>query len=92
MVSSLTLIICTLLFTAIGAIWIVGYNYVKKHCPANLPQFYMILAVARIVSILAFVGIYILFISKSAAESRVFALMVILMYIVMMGVSLKIKH
>ena len=92
MISTTTLIICTLFFTAIGAIWIVGYNYVKKHYPANLPHFYMVLAVVRVVLILTFVGVYILFISKSTAESRVFAIMVILMYILMMGVSLKIKH
>ena len=92
MISPLAILLCALLFVALGAMWIVGYGLMKKHSPENLPRFYLVLAVIRIVLVLTVTGIYILFISSSAAQSKSFALMVIAMYVAMMAITLKIKH
>ncbi|MDD2601945.1 MAG: hypothetical protein WCS15_00900 [Prevotella sp.] len=90
--SLLTIVLCALLFIVLGMIWIVGYNVVKRHSPENLPKFYLLLAVIRIVIVLTVAGIYIVYVSDSMNESKAFAIMLAVMYTAMMALTLKLKH
>lgn len=90
--SIMTIACCACFFTVLGILWVWGYDVVKRRSPENLPKFYLVLAVVRILAVLTLAGVYILFISRSAGQSKAFALMVGAMYVAMMAITLKIKH
>lgn len=92
MVSPWMLFLAALLFTLLGGAWVLGYDFVKKHVPAELPKFYILMAVVRVVLVLTVTGTYILLIAQSATQAKAFAVMMLVMYAVMMAVTLKIKH
>lgn len=92
MPSLLTIGLCALLFIALGVAWVVGVGIVRRHWPRHLVHFYILMAAVRMVSVLTVAGVYILFISDSSAESKSFALMMMVMYVLMMLVMLIIKH
>ncbi|MBM6992671.1 MAG: hypothetical protein I3J02_05320 [Prevotella sp.] len=90
--STWTIVLCALFFIVLGLMWILGYDFIKKHSPENLPKFYLLMSVVRFLAVLTLAGGYILLVSNSQAQSESFALMVCVMYVVMMAVTLKIKH
>lgn len=92
MPSTLTIFFSALLFTVLGIGWIKGYDIVKAKAPAMLAKFYLAYAVFRMITVLLFVGVYILFISDGLAQSKAFVVMVFIMYAIMMTVTLKLKH
>ena len=92
MVSPWMLFLAVLLFTLLGGAWVLGYDFVKKHAPAELPKFYILMAVVRVVLVLTVTGTYVLLIAQSATQAKAFAVMMLVMYAVMMAVTLKIKH
>ncbi len=77
---------------SLGVVWVVGASVVKRHSPEHLPHFYMIIAVVRILILLTMIGGYIFLLSDSKEESKVFALFTMAMYVLMMVITLKIKH
>lgn len=80
-----------LFFTLLGAAYVRGYDYVKRHSPQNLPQFYLILATIRIILVATVVAIYVIM-SRNHQEAVSFAMMFLAMYVVMMVVTLILKH
>ena len=79
-------------FTLLGMAWVVGYDFVKKHSPAHLPQFYFTLAAIRMILSVTVVAIYHLVIAESRAQSLTFAAWFMIMNALMMVVTLIYKH
>lgn len=92
MVSLPAIFIGLCLYSLLGTAWVKGYDAVKRHSPDYLPQFYLIMAVIRVVFVLTAIGVYLLFISQSHGESVAFVVMMLVMYAVMMTVTLILKH
>ncbi len=89
--STLTVFLSALFFTLLGMAWIVGYDFVKKHSPQHLVRFYMLMATIRFVFVCTIVLAYAMF-SAQREDAKEFAIMFIGMYVVMMVVTLIIKH
>lgn len=92
MPSPLTIFLCAALFTLLGMGWMKGYDFVKSKAPGQIVKFYLAYAVFRVLAILLVVGVYVLFISKSMAQSKGFVIMVFVMYAAMMALTLTKKH
>ena len=92
MPSPLTIFLCAALFTLLGMGWMKGYDFVKARAPKEIVKFYLAYAVFRVLAILLAVGVYVLFISESMAQSKAFVIMVLIMYAVMMVLTLTKKH
>lgn len=92
MVSALTVVCCLLLFTALGAGWVMGCSYIKAKAPQMLVKFYFVYAIFRILTVLSLAAVYIFFISGGLAESKAFVAMLFVMYVLMMALTLKMKH
>ena len=80
-----------LLMTLLGAAYVKGYDLVKKKSPEHLPHFYLIMATIRMLLVLTVVGIYALF-SDSREDTIRFALIGIGLYVVMMVITLSLRH
>lgn len=92
MPSPLTIFLCAALFTLLGMGWMKGYDFVKSKAPEQIVKFYLAYAVFRVLTILLVVGVYVLFISQSMAQSKAFVIMVLVMYATMMALTLAKKH
>ena len=92
MPSPLTIFLCAALFTLLGMGWMKGYDFVMSKAPKQIVKFYLAYAVFRVLAILLVVGVYVLFISKSMAQSKAFVIMVLVMYTTMMALTLAKKH
>lgn len=92
MVSVLAIMFSLLLLVALGAGWMAGYRYFKAEDHQMLVRFYMAYAAFRVFIILGYAAIYIFFISDSVAESKAFVLMLFSMYVLMMALTLILKH
>ncbi len=77
--------------TVLGVAYVKGYDIVKKHSPEHLVHFYLIMATVRMLLIGTAVALYVL-LASSREESIRFALITIIMYIVMMIVTLTLRH
>lgn len=86
------MVVCLLIFIALGSGWIAGYQYLKDKGPQYLVRFYLIYAIFRILTVLSVAVVYIFFISGSTAESKSFVLMLFTMYVLMMALTLIMKH
>ena len=91
MPSPLTIFLCAALFTLLGMGWMKGYDFVKSKAPEQIVKFYLAYAVFRVLTILLVVGVYVLFISQSMAQSKAFVIMVLVMYATMMALTLAKK-
>ena len=91
MVGTKTIFLSALFFTLIGVAYCTGYDFTKKHSPNHLPQFYLVMAVVRFLLVASAVGIY-AFLSENRTATMEFAAMFFAMYVVMMVVTLKLKH
>ena len=84
-------ILSVLLFTLLGVTYVMGYDYVKKHSVEHLPQFCLAMTVVRLILALTLAGIIIFF--KDNREDTIrFAIIYIIMYMVTMVVTLKLRH
>ena len=92
MPSPLTIFLCAALFTLLGMGWMKGYDFVKSKARGQIVKFYLAYAVFRVLAILLVVGVYVLFISKSMAQSKAFVIMIFIMYAAMMALTLTKKH
>ena len=92
MVSGITIVVCLLIFIILGGGWIAGYQYLKDKGPQYLVRFYLIYAIFRILTVLSVAVVSIFFISGSTAESKSFVLMLFTMYVLMMALTLIMKH
>lgn len=81
-----------MLFTALGMGWVKGYGVVKARIPHQLVKFCLAYAAFRMITILLYVGVYVLFISESLAQSKAFVIMIFIMYVFMMALTLTKKH
>jgi cytochrome c biogenesis factor len=84
-------VLSALFFTLLGVAYVKGYDAVKRHSPEHLVQFYLIMATVRMLLIATVVALYVLF-AKNREDAIPFAAMFIIMYVVMMMVTLKLRH
>ena len=78
-------------FVLLGLAYVKGYDLVKAKSPEHLPHFYLIMATVRILLVLTLVGLYALF-SESRDDTIRFALTCLGLYVVMMVVTLTLRH
>lgn len=78
-------------FCLLGLAWVKGYDFVKSRDASQLPKFYMLLACVRFILISTLVLFYVL-LSDDWASMESFAIMVMVMYVLMMTVTLTLKH
>lgn len=89
--STLTVFFSVLFFTLLGVAYVKGYDFVKSHSPKRLVHFYLIMATIRILLVATVVAIYVI-LSQNHEESVRFAAMFFGMYVVMMIITLTLKH
>jgi len=89
--SLLSVFLSVLFFTLLGAVYVKGYDFVKARSPKRLPQFYLILATIRMLLVATVVAIYVI-LSQNRQDSIHFAAMFFGMYVVMMIITLILKH
>ncbi len=75
----------------LGVAYVKGYDIVKAKSPDYLPHFYLIMATIRMLLVLTVVGLYVLYIDNRERSIH-FALVCLGMYVVMMVVTLKLRH
>ena len=79
-------------FTLLGTAYVKGYDVVKSHSPEHLVHFYLIMATVRMLLVGTAVAIYVLLIAQNREDAIRFALVIIIMYVIMMVVTLKLRH
>lgn len=84
-------VLCALFFFLLGFAYVKGYDIVKQHSPSHLPHFYLIMATIRMLLIGTIVALYVFF-TENREDAIRFAIINIIMYIVMMVVTLKLRH
>lgn len=84
-------VIAALLLTILGTLYVKGYDIVKARSPEHLPHFYLIMATVRMLLALTAVGIYVL-LNENRDTTIPFAITFIIMYVIMMVVTLKLRH
>lgn len=89
--NALTVFLSTLFFVLLGLAYIKGYDFVKKHNRERLIQFYLAMAIIRMLLVTTVVAIYVI-LSSSHKNSVYFAAMFLGMYAVMMVTTLILKH
>ncbi len=87
----LEIILSALFFTFLGILYVRGYDIVKKHSPEHLPHFYLIMATIRMLLVASVVALYVFFTVNSVDTIR-FAIVNIIMFVVMMEVTLKLRQ
>lgn len=81
-----------LFFTLLGLAYVKGYDVVKRHSPEHLVNFYLIMATVRMLLVGTVVALYVLLIASNREDAIRFALIYIIMYVVMMVVTLRLRH
>ncbi len=81
-----------LFFTLLGLAYVKGYDVVKRHSPEHLVHFYLIMATVRMLLVGTVVALYVLLIASNREDAIRFALIYIIMYVVMMVVTLRLRH
>jgi hypothetical protein len=84
-------VLSTAFFAFFGTLYVAGYNFFKKRNPEHLVRFYLILAVFRIMIVATVILLYTLT-ADSRPQAIHFAMMFIAMYVVMMIITLTLKH
>ena len=88
---TLEIALSLLFFILLGVVYVKGYDVVKRHSPEYLPHFYLIMAVIRMLLVATVVGLYVFF-TENREDAIRFALIFIIMYVMMMVVTLKLRH
>lgn len=81
-----------LFFVVIGTAYCLGWTWMKRHSPEHLVHYYLIAAVLRFLLVAVIILAYIRLAEATKAENIQFALMVIVMYVIMMVITLGLKH
>lgn len=89
--SVLTVFLSALFFVVLGFAYVKGLGFVKRRSPEHMVHFYLILATIRMLLVATIVIMYLL-LSDSRDDSIRFAAMFLGMYVVMMVVTLILKH
>jgi len=89
--STLTVFFSVLFFTLLGVAYVKGYDFVKSHSPNRLVHFYLIMVTIRILLVAMVVLLYVI-LSQNYEESVRFAAVFLGMYVVMMVITLILKH
>ncbi len=84
-------LLAALFFTLLGGFYVKGYDIVKRHSPEHLPHFYLIMATIRMLLVCTVVALYVFF-TENREDNIRFALIILIMYVVMMVVTLKLRH
>ena len=84
-------VLSALFFILIGTAYVKGYDFVKSHFPEQLVHFYLVMAVVRLLLVGTIVALYVLFAGNREDAIR-FAGMIIIMYVITMVVTLKLRH
>ena len=87
----LEIALSALFFTLLGILYVKGYDIVKRHSPEHLPHFYLILTAIRMLLVGTVAALYVFF-TENREDAIRFAMIYIIMYIVMMVVTLKLRH
>lgn len=87
----LTVFLSVLFFTLLGTAYCKGYDFTAKHSHEKLPQFYLVMTVIRFILVMTVIGLYAVF-STDRTKTIEFAITFFAMYVVMMVVTLKLKH
>ncbi len=87
----LVIALSALFYVVLGILYVKGYDAVKKHSPEHLPHFYLIMATIRMLLVATVVGLYVFF-TENREDAIRFALLFIIMYVVMMVITLKLRH
>lgn len=87
----LEIFLSALFFTLLGMAYVKGYDVVKSHSPEHLVHFYLIMATVRMLLIGTIVVLYVLF-AENREDAIRFALLFIIMYVVMMVITLSMRH
>ena len=87
----LEIFLSALFFTLLGMAYVKGYDVVKSHSPEHLVHFYLIMATVRMLLIGTIVALYVLF-AENREDAIRFALIFIIMYVIMMVVTLSMRH
>lgn len=89
--SVLAVALSAFFFTLLAVAYIKGYDFVKAHDHTRLPQFYLIMATIRFLLVATVVGIY-AGLSTDHNDTVHFAAMFLGMYVIMMVITLTLKH
>lgn len=89
--SPLIIFLSVLFYVLLGMAYCKGYDVTKEHSPGRLPQFYFVMAAIRFLLVASAVAIYVFF-SKNREDTLYFTAMFFAMYVIMMVVTLKLKH
>ncbi len=89
--SVLTISLSALFFVILGTAYVKGLGFVKRHVPEHMVHFYLIMATIRMLLVATIVVLYVL-LSDNRDDSIGFAAMFLGMYVVMMVVTLILKH
>ena len=84
--------LAALFFTLMGVAYVKGYDVVKRHSPDHLIHFYLIMATVRMLLVATMIAIYILLLAQNREDAIRFALICIIMYVVMMVITLWMRH
>lgn len=89
----LTVALCTAgaVFAILSLAYIKGMAFVSKHSPDNMVKFHFIMVAVRFMFAVTTVGLYMLF-STNRHETLIFAAFVVALYILMMALTIIIKH
>jgi cytochrome c biogenesis factor len=87
----LEIALSALFFLFLGFLYVKGYDVVKQHSPEHLPHFYLIMATIRMLLVGTVVALYVFF-TENREDTIRFALTIIIMYVVMMVITLKLRH
>lgn len=85
-------LLTALFFVVIGTAYCFGWTYVKRTSPEHLVHYYLIAAVLRFLLVAVIILGYIKLADATKMENIKFALMVVAMYVIMMVVTLALKH
>lgn len=84
-------VLAALVIMLLGVAYVKGYDLVKHRSPEHLPHFYLIMATIRMLLVVTLVGLYVFF-TESREDAIRFALIIFIMYVLMMVVTLKLRH
>jgi hypothetical protein len=84
-------ILAALLLSLLGTAHVMGFDFVKKHSPAHLPQFCLAMTVIRLVLVGTLAGIVIL-LKENREDAMMFAIIYLIMYAITVVISLWLRH
>ncbi len=84
-------VLSVLLFTLLGVAYVLGYDFVKKRTADYLPHFCLAMSVIRLLLASTLAGI-IIFFKEDRDETITFAIIYMVMYLLTMVVTLKLRH